>query len=126
MATAALIAKFKAAYPEIVRGNSTWADTVYGGWLDRAAEIHIVSERAHMACAAHMIALADEEIGSDDVADVDGGGGLTTGEQIGSHQASYQHGDMTAQQAWFARTPYGREYLMLIQRERPGLSVRVL
>ena len=55
METQKLLTEFRAQFPEF--GIDDYPDGAVLGWIETARDIHSVSERALLWCAAHLIAL---------------------------------------------------------------------
>ena len=107
MATAT-VAAFRAAHAEFAAVTD---DTVTAA-LGVARTIYSLSEQGIIEVCAHLLAIASE-----DTAKADDGAGVVTAQTIGDRRAQY----MTQAQgagaaAWWARTSYGRLFLVLEQR----------
>lgn len=129
MASAKLIERFKVTLPEF----SPRSDEECGAWIDRAGQIHSLSEEAQLWCAAHLFAvsLAERPTDSDGnpmIAGIDGGGvGLIKTEAMGQQNVTYERlaRDATQRRAFFSRTTYGRQFLVL-EDTVTAASVRVI
>ena len=111
-----MLAWFREEFPEFEDLSDQGVET----WLDRAVEIHSLSDTATLYLAAHLVALDREESGEV----VDHGAGVITSETIGPKSVTYMTQARSGDETFFARTQYGRLFLT-IERRVTAFSVRV-
>ncbi len=108
------MALFRKEFPEF----SEVTDDAVQRWIERASEIHATSETATLYLAAHLVAVDREDSGVDD------GAGVVVGESVGPKSVQYKTQAESGDQAFFARTKYGRLFLTL-ERRATAFSARV-
>ena len=107
---------FRDEFPEFARVS----DDKISRCIKRACRIHDDLPAATLYAAAHLYS-TDLEKGIDEndpsPASPDGGAGVVTSESIGSRSVSYRDGaGHDDRRVFFQRTPYGREFLKLEER----------
>lgn len=119
MATAS-ITDFRGEFPEF----SAVEDAVITALIKRAQYYHDITTRGIIYAAAHLHCLDKEKTA--DLAP-DGGAGVVTGESIGSRSVQYAtNAGSDERKAFWARSPYGREFLQIESRNvRQGLGIVV-
>lgn len=101
---------------EEVPALASVAEDVLSRALIVALEIHTLSPLATVYCAAHLVSLWADEDASTNPAGVDDRGGVVIAETAGPIEAEYMPQAEGGHEVFFARTPYGRMFLMLERR----------
>ena len=124
-----LLEDFRAEFPEF--NPTDWTDASAIRALDTALDIHRLSPKATIYCAAHNMAVRKSEISGTDVGAVDGGSGLVNSKKLGEREVRFSQGLQgltskdTQRRIEFARTSCGRTFLLLEDRATAG-RVRVI
>lgn len=120
--TADLRTLFRQQFPEL----SAVTDADVDRHMTLAREIHALKDLAtvHLAAHLHVLEAAERPTGG---AKIDGGSGLVTTQSVGAMSVSYSR-DMTRQdrEAYFARSAYGRMFLVLEQRATATTPIVIL
>ena len=108
MAIAPSPQEFRRLFPEFT--DVKYSDDVIAHISDVASEIHNASYNALTYLIAHLLTLESEH-----VAMPDGGSGVVMKERIGPREVEYITQARTGRDTFFARTSYGRQFLVLEQ-----------
>lgn len=107
---AASVSDFRVEFPEF----TGLSDAVIEAVLRRGARLHRATKPGTLYAAAHLHSL-DQEKATDGAPD--GGAGVVTSESIGSRSVGYAVGTEPGdRRVFWQRTPYGREFLKLEER----------
>ena len=110
-----LLADFRAQFPEF----DGMDEPVVLQWLETARDIHALSDRALIWCAAHLIVLdRDEE------RQIDRGTGEVEEDRAGPKRVRFRAQTRDERDTFFTRTRYGRMFLQL-ERRTPGYAMGV-
>lgn len=112
-----LLAAFRDELPEF--SETVLSNNDAKRYLAAALEIHSLSQRATIYCAAHLYSLAETEQPDGGVGQDDGGAVSVQSQTIGNQTITYaQAADMSSSErsSYFNRTPYGRLFLIFENR----------
>ena len=105
---------FREQFPEFPTNKVE--DSAIERVLEEALELHSLSKRATLFCAAHLLTLeTDRAAGLNRRGEIASGG-------AGPLRASYRTQADNGWEAFFTRTEYGRRFLILEQRT-PGFAI---
>ena len=108
---------FRGEFPEF----ASVQDTVIEQCIKRALRFHDITQEGTLYAAAHLHSLDQEKAGVDGTIDskgkVDGGAGVVSQEAVGSRSVAYMNGaGDDERRVFWQRTPYGREFLKIEER----------
>ena len=98
------LAEFRARFASF----ATVADDVVETTIEEAHQLADTSHTASLFCVAHLLTLLAEE-----TAELDGGSGVVSKETIGPRIVEYVTQAMTAREAFFGTSAYGRRVLAI-------------
>ena len=87
---------------------AAYSDQVVGRAIIQAAAEFALNDDGVLALAAHLLAILREQIGT-----ADGGAGLVTADETETRKMAFLTGAAGAADAFYERTPYGREYVRI-------------
>jgi hypothetical protein len=117
------LANFRGLFPEFDAPVATDVQVEYS--IELAREQHRCSENAILYLSAHQIALWTSEGTGSEFSGENQGSGFASSQKVGDLQVTYTV-PTNADDAYYARTSYGRQFLALKNAAGKKLSVRVI